>query len=251
MQVYGCQMKICSAGKSDTGMRRQNNEDAFLLLPMQRCFAVADGMGGAAAGEVASGIFVAAVDEIFVPCTPRSADEVTTLVREAFQEGNERIVTTAEGTPDYQGMGCTAQLIAFFEDHYILGHVGDSRTYLLRNGELRQITKDHSLVQRQVDQGLLTVEQAKTHKMKNVILRALGVDRSLSLDIIRGRVCPSDLFLLCSDGLSDMVADEEIHRLLTVEGGVEEKTNLLIEAALRAGGKDNVTVVLCQVDSRS
>jgi PPM family protein phosphatase len=242
-------MKICSAGKTDTGIRRQNNEDAFLLLPTQRCFAVADGMGGAVAGEVASGIFVAAVDDIFAPCSPRNADDISTLVREVFKAGNERIVQTAEQTPKYQGMGCTAELLAFFDDHYTLGHVGDSRTYLLRKGELRQLTKDHSLVQHQVDEGLLTQREARSHYMKNVILRALGIDRSLPLDLIRGRVLPSDIFLLCSDGLSDMVDDEDIRGILALEDGLEDKATLLVEAALRAGGRDNVTVVLCQADS--
>jgi len=148
--------------------------------------------------------------------------------------------------PGHHGMGCTAELLVFSGDCYILGHVGDSRTYLLREGELRQITKDHSLVQQQVDQGLISAAEAKHHPMKNVVLRALGADIELSLDLSRGRIFPGDLFLLCSDGLTDMLEDAAIREALASRRSLADKVESLIEGAKSAGGRDNVTAVLCQ-----
>ena len=239
-------MKIAIVGRTDVWTKRKNNEDAFVILPSQRFAAVADGMGGAAAGEVASRIFVDTVREYFLRLDPTSEDDVNTTIREAFLQGNARIVHNAKSTPEYEGMGCTAELIGFFEDRYVVGHVGDSRTYLFRDGELRQITKDHSLVQHQVDQGLISDEEARNHSMKNIVLRALGIDLSLPLDIVRGRVLPRDIFLLCSDGLTDMLQDGEISVILSRSNSLAEKVDMLINDAITAGGKDNVTVVLCQ-----
>ena len=239
-------MRITALGRTDVGAKRKNNEDAFVILPSQRFAAVADGMGGAAAGEVASRIFVDTVREYFLRLDPTSEDDVNSTIREAFLQGNARIVHNAKSIPEYEGMGCTAELIGFFEDRYVVGHVGDSRTYIFRDGELRQITKDHSLVQHQVDQGLISDEEARNHSMKNIVLRALGIDLSLPLDIVRGRVLPRDIFLLCSDGLTDMLQDGEISIILSNGNSLAEKVDMLINEAITAGGKDNVTVVLCQ-----
>jgi protein phosphatase len=143
-------------------------------------------------------------------------------------------------------MGCTAELVAFSPDGFVIGHMGDSRTYLYRDGLLRQLTKDHSFVQEQIDQGVISPEQARSHKMRNVILRAVGVRPSLELDTICGKVLPKDLFLLCSDGLTDMVEDVEILKILEQNGHLSDKALQLIELAKEAGGKDNITVVLAQ-----
>jgi len=239
-------MRITTLGQTDVGAKRKNNEDAFIILPSQRFAAVADGMGGAAAGEVASRIFVDTVHEYFLQLNPASEKDVNATIREAFQQGNARIIQHAKNTPEYEGMGCTAEVIGFFDDRYVVGHVGDSRTYLYRDGELRQITKDHSLVQHQVDQGLISDEEARNHSMKNIVLRALGIDHLLHLDIVRGRVLPRDMFLLCSDGLTDMLQDGEISEILSSGNSLAEKVGMLINDAISAGGKDNVTVVLCQ-----
>jgi PPM family protein phosphatase len=235
-----------ASGASDVGLRRFNNEDAFLVRSEIGLVAVADGMGGAAAGEVASAIFVEVVGELFGKTVPASADEAAALVQDAFRLANERMIDHVAKHPDHHGMGCTAELLAFSGDRYVLGHVGDSRTYLFRDGELRQITKDHSLVQQQVDKGLISAAEARHHAMKNVILRALGADLELSLDLIRGRVNPNDLFLLCSDGLSDMLDDTAIRDALASGRAIPEMVADLIEDAIAAGGKDNVTAVLCQ-----
>jgi protein phosphatase len=240
-------MNIIAFGKTDTGLRRSNNEDAFLTRPDLGFSTVVDGVGGAAAGEIASRIFVETAGEIFDGKAGFPDAALPELIQESFRLGNDRILAHAEAHPDCRGMACTAELIAFAGDGYIIGHVGDSRTYLYREGGLRQVTKDHSLVQSQVDQGLITREAAKTHALRNVVLRAVGTQPSIELDIVRGKILPDDIFLLCSDGLTDMVEDEDIRQILTSASGLDDKVDRLIEAAKSAGGHDNITVVLCRV----
>lgn len=240
-------MKISSFGKTDTGLRRSNNEDAYLLIPDLTLFAVADGVGGSAAGEVASRIFVDSVREVFERASERYNGDTSLLVQETFRLSNQRILNHAARNPDCKGMACTAEVVAFTENDYIVGHVGDSRTYLCRGGELRQITKDHSLVQSQLDQGLITAEEVKRHSLRNVVLRAVGVNSSMELDIIRGASISGDLFLICSDGLSDMVEDDVIRETLVDNETLQGKVERLIAHAKSNGGNDNITVVLCQI----
>ena len=144
-------------------------------------------------------------------------------------------------------MGCTAELMAFSGDKFILGHMGDSRTYRLKNGQLKQLSQDHSLVQEQLDKGLITPEEARKHTMKNVILRAVGVDETPALDLVRGNLSAGDLFLLCSDGLTDMVEDADILAVLASTAPLTQKAEKLIELAKSAGGHDNITVVLIEI----
>ena len=169
-------------------------------------------------------------------------------VEKVFIDSNRRILEHAANNPDDWGMGCTADLLAFADRRYIIGHVGDSRVYLLRRQCLSQLTRDHSLVQLQVDQGVLTPAEARTHPRKNIILRAVGTDASVFPDILEGEALDHDIFLLCSDGLTDMVEDSLIQRILSSAAPLQQKADGLIEAALAAGGSDNVTVVLCQVE---
>jgi protein phosphatase len=145
-------------------------------------------------------------------------------------------------------MGCTGDILLFGEDRYVIGHVGDSRVYLLREGRLRQLTTDHSLVQLQVDNGMLTPEEAKHHPRKNILLRAVGTDPSETCDILEATALDSDIFLLCSDGLTDMVDDLAIEDILASSESLQRKVESLISEALAVGGKDNVTVVLCKVE---
>ncbi len=240
-------LKIGSHGKSDPGLKRANNEDAFLVRPEINLFAVADGMGGAAAGEVASQIFIDTAQEVFSVNSNRPEQEKPTRVQEVFRLANERILQHAMEHPHHQGLGCTAELITFFDQNYVLGHVGDSRAYLLRSGQLKQLTRDHSYLQEQIDQGLLRPEEAKNHSLRHVILRAVGIDDTLALDLLRGKVFPGDLFLLCSDGLTDMVDDRDIKNILLASLRLDHKVEALIELAKSGGGKDNITVVLCEV----
>jgi PPM family protein phosphatase len=240
-------LKIVCAGKSDVGCRRSNNEDSLLVRPDLGVVAVADGMGGAAAGELASAIFVDTILQVF-PGYPQPAGQtVSDLVQKVYFLANERIVREGRENPDNGGMGCTAELLGFDEQNYVVGHVGDSRTYLFRSGRLRQVTKDHSIVQEQLDQGLITPAEARAHAMKNVIMRAVGVRETLAVDLIQGRGQPGDIFLLCSDGLTDMIEDEKIIEILSLPLNLEQRADGLIGSANLAGGYDNVTVALCQI----
>ncbi len=238
--------KVISFGKSDTGLIRTNNEDVFVVEPELGVSVLADGMGGAAAGELASQIFAETAIEVFRE-QPKTEQECVELVQTAFGLANLRILDHVKQIPEHAGMGCTAELIVFFEDRFALGHVGDSRTYLFRKGQLKQLTKDHSLVQEQLDQGLITPEAARHHRLRNVILRAVGTKVAPAVDIVRGIIKSGDIFLLCSDGLTDMIEDDAMFDILSMTAGIEEKAEKLIESANLAGGKDNVTVVLNEI----
>ncbi len=239
--------EILAFGKTDTGLIRKNNEDSFLIDATMGFCAVADGMGGAAAGEVASSIFVHASSQCLSEQGERSPDHISSLVQKTFRTANQRILEHVQANPEHKGMGCTAELIAFYENGFVLGHMGDSRTYRMRNSGLKQLSKDHSLVQDQLDQGLITSEQAHKHPHRNVILRAVGISESVSLDIIRGKTYPGDVFLLCSDGLTDMINDESILEVLRADQNLPECVDALIDLAKQAGGKDNITVVMARI----
>ena len=236
-----------ASGISDPGRVRPNNEDSFLLLPHLGLAAVADGMGGAAAGEVASSIFVDSAKRIITAPAPDAA-QASELIKRVYIEANHQIMEYAAAHPEAKGLGCTAELLLFHPSGYCLGHVGDSRTYLLRNGTLKRLTKDHTVVQDQLDQGLITPEEARKHPMRNVILRAVGVNEVLAVDIIKGMFIPADTFLLCSDGLSDMIDDTQIHEIMSRRLAPAEMARLLVERANQAGGKDNVTAVIVKVE---
>jgi protein phosphatase len=240
-------LPIVFSGKSDIGLKRAGNEDAFVISPELGLCLVSDGMGGAAAGELASRIFAETATEVFTGSMNRSGEETRELVRNAFNLANKTILDHSENNPEHKGMGCTAELLAFFEDGFAVGHIGDSRTYRLRNGLLKQLTRDHSLVQDQLDQGLITQSEAKNHHLRNVILKALGVNETLVLDILSGISFAKDLFLLCSDGLTDMVSDSFIQDVLSSKSTLDQKADRLIQSAKSAGGHDNITVVLCEV----
>jgi len=236
--------RIESYGRTDVGLRRENNEDAFVSSPELGLLALADGMGGAASGEVASGIFADTVRELF-SAGPRPAEgEAEELVLRSFLLANRRIRELAGREPKHKDMGCTGELVVFTDEGYVAGHVGDSRIYLFRGGRLRQVTKDHSFVQEQVDQGVLTPVQARVHAYRHMVLRAVGIQDALAVDLQSGSAYPGDLFLLCSDGLSDMVEDPRVEETLAADRSLEEKADRLVRSACDAGGHDNVTVVL-------
>ena len=237
--------KIALSGRTDVGLRRSNNEDTFVVRPELNFCLVADGMGGAAAGELASRYFAEAAVEIFSDSAPDG--DLAGRVQKVFSLANQRILEHVKEMPNHEGMGCTAELMAFFEGGFVLGHMGDSRTYRFRNGELKQLTHDHSLVQNMVDQGLISADEARTHSHRNVILRAVGIEKNLSLDLIKGKTQPGDHYLLCSDGLTDMVEDILIREVLTSDISLPQKVEGFIELAKLAGGADNVTVVLSHV----
>ncbi len=239
--------EIRFSGRTDTGIRRLENEDTFVVLPELGLCALADGMGGAAAGELASRMFAEAVVETFSAVQEQSERHIIELVEQTFRVANERMVTHVADNPSHKGMGCTAELLVFFDQGYVLGHVGDSRTYLLRSNQLKRLTSDHSVVQLQVAQGLITPAEARKHPLRNVILRAVGTNEVLAVDLIRGKIASGDLFLLCSDGLTDMVEDGIVREVLAGAVPLPQKVDKLVELANSAGGNDNITVVLGEV----
>ena len=235
-----------SAGLSDTGRKRRQNEDAYVCEPP--LFAIADGMGGAQAGEVASGLAAAAFEE--GAAAIHGEDGVATLVRAA----NARIFERAVHDPTVAGMGTTATVAVVDESAgtVTLAHVGDSRAYRYRGGALEQLTTDHSLVGELVRSGRLTEDEAAVHPHRSVITRALGTDADVEVDTLTVEVVPGDLVLLCSDGLSANVRDDEIARVREATGAApREAGEALIAAANAAGGEDNVTVVLFELLSEA
>ncbi|HET8743916.1 MAG TPA: Stp1/IreP family PP2C-type Ser/Thr phosphatase [Gaiella sp.] len=231
-----------SAGLTDTGRKRRQNEDAFVCEPP--LFAIADGMGGAQAGEVASQLAAAAFEEGAAGI--HGEDGIATVVRDA----NARIFERAVHDPAVAGMGTTATVAVVDESAatVTIAHVGDSRAYLYRDDVLAQVTTDHSLVGELVRSGRLTEDEAAVHPHRSVITRALGTDADVEVDTLTLDVVAGDLVLLCSDGLSAMLRDEEIARVLRSSGGEPQAAaEALVAAANAAGGEDNVTVVLFEL----
>jgi serine/threonine protein phosphatase PrpC len=231
-----------SAGTTDAGRKRRRNEDSFVREPP--LFAVADGMGGAQAGEVASRLAAAAFREFHEADELDPEERVATII----QEANRRIYERARSDAQASGMGTTITAALVSGDSVAIGHVGDSRAYRLRGGRLEQLTEDHSLVADLVRSGRLTPEEADTHPQRSVITRALGTDLEVDVDTFTVEARAGDLFLLCSDGLTTMVDDEEIAQMVANADSLEHATKALVKAANRAGGEDNVTVVLFRLE---
>jgi len=225
------------AGASDTGRKRRRNEDAYVVAPP--LFAVADGMGGAQAGEVASRLAKAALEDTDSGALSGSA-RVTSLI----QEANRRVYERSNADPSASGMG-TTMTVALVEGGIVtFGHVGDSRAYLLRDVRLEQLTEDHSLVNELLKSGKLSPEEAETHPQRSVITRAVGTDPDVDVESFTVDAQEGDVFLICSDGLTDMVADEDIFDLLERnQRDLDRATKALVSAANRGGGVDNITVV--------
>jgi len=241
-------LNINFVGKTNVGLKRSTNEDTFIIKGELGFCLVADGLGGAAAGELASRFFADATVDIFQQATDMNENKVVERIQNSFRLANDRIRDHVMRNPSHKGMGCTAELMAFSDQGFVIGHLGDSRTYRFRNGLLKQLTHDHSFIQEQVDKGLITEENARRHPLRNVILKAVGINESLALDLIRGRTYPEDQFLLCSDGLTDMVEDITIGKVFKLPIPANKKVDQLIELALSGGGKDNITVVFIGIN---
>ena len=242
-------MKARAAGLSDVGRCRKVNQDQFVLDSSLGLYAIADGMGGHAAGEVASDLAITALagslrdqQPASEPWTPEDASR---LLRNAMNDGNHKICESVLDRAEWRGMGTTIVALVIAGDKAVIGHVGDSRAYLLRDGELRQLTSDHSWVNEQVKLGLLTHEQANRHPMRNIVTRALGNQPEVEVDVIEEAVRPNDIFALCSDGLSGMLSDDEISEILTLHGKVpRDACRTLVDEANARGGEDNITVIV-------
>ena len=237
--VSGSNEFISWGARSDVGLVRGHNEDSFLLrTPL---FVVSDGMGGHAAGEVASSIAVETIGER----APGTADDV--LLGAAVEAANANVIKAAEEGVGKPGMGCTATAVLIEKNHMAVAHVGDSRAYVLHHGTLVRITHDHSYVEELVDAGEITADEARTHPSRSIITRALGSDPDMYADHFSLEVNDGDRIILCSDGLSSMISDSEIESLSVSSATPQQAADNLVAAALTAGGADNVTVVVVDV----
>lgn len=242
-------MKIRAFGLTDVGRRRESNEDAFLLEPGRGVYAVADGMGGHAAGEIASGLAIDTLREVLrrdsAAKDGMTVDEAADWLRGAVVEANRRICDSIRLHEERRGMGTTVVALVHSGRDAVVGHVGDSRLYLLRGDELVRVTSDHSWVNEQVKLGLMNDDTAQRHPMRNIVTRALGSRPDVLVDLATVEVQSEDTFLLCSDGLNTMLSDEQIRDLLAGHRNEPEKAcRELVGAANQHGGEDNVTVVV-------
>lgn len=237
-------MRIRSCAISDVGRKRQKNEDSYLINDELNLFIVADGMGGHAGGEYASRIAITTIEEQMK--SRESKGEGEEIIQKAIQDAGLKIVAKAEEDRALKGMGTTVICLHLDNKKAIVAHVGDSRGYLFRDGVLEQLTEDHSLVNEQVKSGLITAEEAKTHQFKNIITRSVGVTPEVEVDISSRKLKAGDAFLLCSDGLSNLVD------LAEMESKLREKEPVLaakamVDLANKRGGDDNITLVLVEV----
>ena len=231
-----------AALRTHVGKVRRQNEDAAWYDEKRGVFAVADGMGGHLAGEVASGMAIEAVQNM----AQKNEFASVTVMREAVMSAHEAITRHAQKNPACAGMGTTLSVMWRGGHYMYIAHVGDSRIYRFRNDELEQITQDHSLVEELVRARIITREEARTHPRRNIITRALGTQGDNLPDLLAADIKPGDLWLLCTDGLCGMISDEEIARVLSSGATLDMMAGSLIEKALDAGGRDNVTLVLCR-----
>jgi PPM family protein phosphatase len=258
-RLEGEAVQIVSSGLSDVGRVRTNNEDSFRIVEPLNLFILSDGMGGEAHGEVASAM---AVDVINKYCEAEREDSGATVLDEvpanissqtrrlknAVAKANFQIFQSAQKNPEQRGMGATITALWLKDTLLSIAHVGDSRAYLLRNGNLQQLTNDHSLVAEQVRRGLITPQQAEESEMQSVLLRALGAHPEVEIDVDEVEITPRDVLLLCSDGLTRMVTEPEIAGALQAETVPSAAAERLIALANENGGVDNVTVIVVRFE---
>jgi PPM family protein phosphatase len=251
-------MKIVYQALTDVGRKRKGNEDSLIANPEQGLFVVADGMGGHAAGEVASKVAVDSINE-FV-CLTGGDDEITwpfgldegisydgNRLKTAVRYANRKVLEAVKEKAEYEGMATTVAAALVDDATVNLAHVGDSRVYLFREGELSQLTSDHSWVNEQLQSGVISIDQARSHPLRNVVTRALGGRADLQVDMQCLTMQAGDVLLMCSDGLTTMVPDGEIARLLAESNGdIQAAAPRLLAEANARGGEDNTTVVLLQ-----
>lgn len=245
-------MRFETAGATDVGRKRKVNQDSFRLAPEIGAFVVADGMGGHAGGEFASRVCSDTLIESIREDHKNSAGtNPSDLVMGAVHRANTAVFTKGRQDEKLRGMGTTVDLLFFAENQLVIGHVGDSRVYLLRNNLIWQLTRDHSLVNEKLKAGLITRDQLRTDQNKNVITRSVGFESSVLADIYRREAQPGDLYLACSDGLSGMVEDRDIldvcNRHAFAGDNLQQAVTELIQKANQNGGDDNVTVLLVKI----
>ena len=246
---------LCAA-RTDVGMKREHNEDSFLVNEDLGLYLICDGMGGHAGGETASRLAAQTIerdllsarlrtDDPFAAEAPLAETPLAGALREAIEGACAAVFRTSRRNPELAGMGTTCISLILHGAQALVGHVGDSRAYLVRDGEVHQLSEDHSLVNEQVRAGLLSEEEAKQSRLKNIITRSVGFEEDVLVDVLGLETRPGDRFLLCSDGLSNLMENEEIRDAL-LEHALDEVPQVLIQLANQRGGDDNVTVVAVQ-----
>jgi PPM family protein phosphatase len=248
-------MRLESFGITDVGLRRSHNEDNFFRCDEAGLYLVADGMGGHAAGEVASGCAIQSIIEFShrresdkqitwpFEYDPRLDEETNTLLS-GVRLANQRLYGMQQERPELSGMGTTVAALSISGARAVIAHVGDSRIYRWRADKLDLLTSDHSWVNEQLQKNIITAEEARNHRYKNVITRALGNRLDLEIDLRFEDIAPDDIFLLCSDGLTAMIDDARIAEVMQGAGELRDAANRLVAAANEAGGQDNITVIL-------
>lgn len=249
MKIKAKKIIISSAGLSDVGLVRENNEDAWKVIPEKNVFVLADGMGGHAAGEIAA---QESVDHYSSLIQNQSRSDLKVVNAKSYllkvvQEVNHFVFKRSREDHDLRGMGTTLCCVLFVEQMMFFAHVGDSRIYQFRQSQLTQLTEDHSLVQELLDLGELNTRQAQEFTQRNVITKAIGTEPFVQPEVGFCEVRTGDLILLCTDGLSDLISNREIQKILGLSASIERKVELFVESAKRRGGQDNVTAILLEV----
>lgn len=242
-------MRYKAFGSTNTGKVRDHNEDAFFVSPESGYFIVSDGMGGLAAGEIASNATKEAITAVFAKSFDGAAN-IEPLIKEAFQNANNAVRVALAERGEKKGMGCTCVMLVFHENDFYVGYVGDSRIYLYRSGKLKQLTRDHSYVEELFLRGLINESEKKDHPYKNSITRYIGHAEKIEVDISSGPVSNGDVFLLCSDGLTGEVCDQDIEKILGETDEPQILVDKLIEQALENGGGDNISAVVVRVEKK-
>ena len=247
---------MVSAGLTDVGRKRNHNEDSFLIDDELKLYVVADGMGGHAGGGTASRIAVETIDRElrnsrqgndspFLSIAPLQESPLPEIIRNAVESACVAIFNAAQEDPRLAGMGTTVIALLVKDEHAFFAHVGDSRAYLIRGDLIQQISEDHSLVNEQIKAGMITPEEAKHSRYKNIITRSVGFEEDVQVDVMGLLLEPGDVFVLCSDGLANMVDDEELRDIVRATP-LEETPKKLVELANERGGDDNITVIVVQ-----
>lgn len=264
MTVFSCVfiqilMQLVSFGLSDVGRKRSRNEDSFLVDDKLQLYIVADGMGGHSGGEHASRLAVTTMQEVIesmntdpeatvISGVNSEETEYGDRLKYAIEVASQKIFDQALYDPELKGMGTTITAMMVDSDRAYIANVGDSRVYLLRDGEIRQVTTDHSLVTEQMQAGLISPGDAKKHRLKNIITRSVGYQEEVEIDLTTIDLKPTDRIILCSDGLTNMLDDEKITQQVMGHKDLEKSCKELIRLANENGGEDNITAIICEAN---
>ncbi len=238
---------------SDKGYKRNNNQDYHFVDHLNRYFIIADGMGGHKGGEVASYTAVSAVHELLHDYRPEGIHKLKLKLAETFNAANESVYKKSFSTDSLAGMGTTMVVVYIYKKHLVVGHVGDSRAYLFRNGELLPLTKDHSLVQEMVENGKIDSIEAQEHPKRNIITKAVGTQDSIEPELAVNELKMEGLIdlIMCTDGLTDYLTDKEIENICRKSGTIKDHANEMLSLALKRGGLDNISIIAVRLNESS